>query len=228
MGIQDIKKLNADRIINGVTAVSALDLMRQNKLNGIKNPQALIDIFEEHKKDLGFGLLLKKYTDDMAKITPQMLSKAVDDSIPRVTPMFWSFRLMVGMGVLMLILYGLCLFFSLKGSFIHKPWLLKFAMIMIPAPWIAIEAGWFVAEYGRQPWTVYGILPTHLSVSNIDAGHVILSLAGFVLFYTILGIVEVFLMVKYVRLGPASLGTGRYDGEKTQVHLICPSDEQGV
>lgn len=228
LGIQDIKKLNADRIINGVTAVSALDLMRQNKLNGVKNPQALIDIFEEHKKDLGFGLLLKKYTDDMAKITPQMLSKAVDDSIPRVAPMFWSFRLMVGMGLLMLILYGLCLFFSLKGSFIHKPWLLKFAMIMIPAPWIAIEAGWFVAEYGRQPWTVYGILPTHLSVSNIDAGHVILSLAGFVLFYTILGIVEVFLMVKYVRLGPASLGTGRYDGEKTQVHLICPSDEQGV
>ena len=80
------------------------------------------------------------------------------------------------------LVWAVFIFFSLKGSFIHKPWLLKFAMIMIPAPWIAIEAGWFVAEYGRQPWTVYGILPTHLSVSNIDAGHVILSLAGFVLF----------------------------------------------
>lgn len=84
---------------------------------------------------------------------------------------------------------------------------------MLPAPWIAIEVGWFVAEYGRQPWTIYGMLPTHFSVSNISVTNVYLSLAGFVLFYTFLLIVEMYLMIKYVKKGPASLGTGRYDGE---------------
>ncbi len=106
----------------------------------------------------------------------------------------------------------------------QKKWLLKFAVLMIPAPWIAIESGWFVAEYGRQPWTVYGVLPTHLSVSNINVNSVLMSLAGFVAFYTILAIVEMYLMVKYVKIGPASLGTGKYYGEKTSPHLINPTD----
>lgn len=99
---------------------------------------------------------------------------------------------------------------------------------MLPAPWIAIEAGWFVAEYGRQPWTVYGVLPTHLSVSNIDVNNVIFSMIGFVVFYVILAIVEVYLMLKYVRLGPAGLGTGKYYGENNSVHLINPTDQQGA
>ncbi|MFB6349036.1 cytochrome ubiquinol oxidase subunit I [Moraxella sp. ZJ142] len=223
LGINDIKKLNEERITNGITAVKALDIMRANQTNGVDNPQALIDEFTAHKDDLGFGLLLKKYTSDMDAVTPAMIAQAVDDSVPAVTPMFWTFRVMVGMGFLMLILYALCLFFTLRGDFLSKPWLLKFALYMIPAPWIALEAGWFVAEYGRQPWTVYGVLPTHLSVSNIDAAHVLWSLLGFVLFYVILAVVEMYLMVKYVRLGPASLGTGKYFGEQSSAFLIKPN-----
>lgn len=221
LGIHDIKKINEARIKNGMTAVSLLDQMRADKAQGVQPSQAMIAQFEQVKSDLGFGLLLKKYTDDMATVTPQMIAQAVDDSVPSVTPMFWTFRVMVGMGVLMLSLYALCLLFVLKGNFMHKKWLLRFALMMIPAPWIAIEAGWFVAEYGRQPWTVYGVLPTHLSVSNIDANQVLWSLAGFVAFYGILFIIEMTLMVKYVRLGPASLGTGRYDGEQPSM-LINP------
>lgn len=142
--------------------------------------------------------------------------------------MFWTFRIMVSLGFLMLVLFALSLFFTIKGNFMEKKWLLKFAVIMLPAPWIAAEAGWFVAEYGRQPWTVYGILPTHLSVSNIAMGHVMWSLIGFVVFYAILFIIEVYLMQKYVRLGPASLGTGRYFGEKTDKNTINPNDFNGV
>ena len=85
---------------------------------------------------------------------------------------------------------------------------------MLPMPWVAIEMGWFVAEYGRQPWTIYGVLPTHLSVSNISVANVYGSLLGFVAFYTFLLIIEMYLMIKYVKKGPASLGTGRYDGEE--------------
>lgn len=84
---------------------------------------------------------------------------------------------------------------------------------MLPAPWLAAELGWFVAEYGRQPWTIYGVLPTHLSVSSLTPASVYGSLFGFVAFYTVLLVVEMYLMVKFARQGPGSLGTGRYDQE---------------
>ncbi|MDO5651754.1 MAG: cytochrome ubiquinol oxidase subunit I [Moraxella sp.] len=223
LGIHDIKKENRERILSGMTAVHALDTMRANKAAGETiNPQVLAN-FEAHKDNLGFGLLLKRYTDDVSTATPQMIQQATDDTIPRVAPMFWAFRIMVGMGFLMLLLFALSLFFTIKGSFMDKKWLLKFAVLMLPAPWIAIEAGWFVAEYGRQPWTVYGVLPTHLSVSNINAYNVLWSLIGFVGFYSILFVVEIYLMRKYVKIGPASLGTGRYFGEKSTPQLINPT-----
>ena len=85
---------------------------------------------------------------------------------------------------------------------------------MIPAPWIACELGWVVAEYGRQPWTIYGVLPTHLSTSTLSVGSIVFSLAGFIIFYTGLLIAEMYLMFKYARLGPSSLGTGKYDAEQ--------------
>ncbi len=215
IGIHDIKAINEQRIINGAKAVTLLDKLREN-------PQdtATVAEFEKVKDDLGFGLLLKKYTDDVSLATPEMIKKAADDTIPPIFPMFWSFRIMVGLGFLMLLLFVTALWSSVKGNFMQKPWLLKWALFMLPAPWLAIEFGWFVAEYGRQPWTIYGILPTHLSVSNISVTNVYLSLAGFVIFYTFLFIIEMYLMVKYARLGPASLGTGRYEGEnKKQVHI---------
>jgi len=84
---------------------------------------------------------------------------------------------------------------------------------MLPAPWIACELGWFVAEYGRQPWTIYGVLPTHLSVSTLSVNSLYGSLAGFIGFYTVLLVVEMYLMVKFARMGPGSLGTGRYSNE---------------
>lgn len=94
---------------------------------------------------------------------------------------------------------------------------------MLPAPWLAAEFGWFVAEYGRQPWTIYGMLPTYFSVSNISVANVYASLAGFVGFYTVLLMIEMYLMVKYARKGPASLGTGKYYGEDTHKVHVSPS-----
>jgi cytochrome bd ubiquinol oxidase subunit I len=92
----------------------------------------------------------------------------------------------------------------------QKRWLLRLAVWGIPLPWIAAETGWFVAEFGRQPWTISGILPTHMSVSSISAEQLWFSISGFILFYTVLLIIELYLMLKYVRLGPSSLHTGRY------------------
>jgi cytochrome bd ubiquinol oxidase subunit I len=207
-GIHEIKEKNRARIENGIHAVTALEVLRQHP----DDAQAKA-AFEQRKADLGFGLLLKKYVTDVRDATPEIIQKAVDSTVPRVTPMFWSFRIMVGLGFAMLALFGLAFWSTLKASCQAKPWLLKWALFMLPAPWIACELGWFVAEYGRQPWTIYGVLPTHLSVSTLSVNSLYGSLAGFVGFYTVLLVVEMYLMVKFARIGPGSLGTGRYQQE---------------
>ena len=207
-GITEIKAKNRTRIESGVHAVAALEALRKNR-----GDTAAKATFERHKADLGFGLLLKKYTVDVTQATPEMIQKAVDSTVPRVAPMFWAFRLMVGFGFLMLALFGLAFYQTLKGAAQDKRWLLRWSLWMLPIPWISCELGWFVAEYGRQPWTIYGVLPTHLSVSTLSVQSLYGSLAGFVGFYTLLLIVEVYLMVRFARQGPGSLGTGRYDRE---------------
>ena len=207
-GIKDIKEKNRERIVNGINAVTALDALRKNP-----DDTAMKARFESAKADLGFGLLLKKYVSSLDQVTPEIIDKAVNDTVPRVTPMFWSFRLMVGLGFLMLAIFGSALWFSVKGSFADQRWLLRSALYALPAPWLACELGWFVAEYGRQPWTIYGVLPTHMSVSTLSVGNLYGSLAGFIAFYTVLLIVEMYLMVKFAKQGPGSLGTGRYASE---------------
>ena len=207
-GIVDIKARNRERIVSGIQAVTALDAMRRDPHDATARAN-----FETHERDLGFGLLLKRYTEDVAQATPAQIQSAVDSTVPRVAPMFWSFRAMVGLGFLMLALFGLSFWSTLRAGVATKPWLLRCALWLLPAPWVAAELGWFVAEYGRQPWTIYGVLPTHLSASTLDVASVYGSLAGFIGFYTVLLIVEMFLMIKYARLGPGSLGTGRYQGD---------------
>ena len=207
-GIHEIKAKNRERIVNGITAVIALETLRKNRDDVIAKR-----VLEATKGDLGFGLLLKKYTTDVRQATPAMIDQAMHDTVPRVTPMFWSFRIMVGLGFAMLLLFGLSFWATLKGEFQTRPWLLRAAVLMLPAPWIACELGWVVAEYGRQPWTIYGVLPTHMSVSTLSVNSLYGSLAGFIGFYTVLLVVEVYLMQKFARQGPGSLGTGRYQFE---------------
>jgi cytochrome d ubiquinol oxidase subunit I len=207
-GIAEIKEKNRTRIESGMLAVTAMESLRKQKTD-----VAAKEVFEAHKKDLGFGLLLKKYTEDVSKATPEMIQMAVDSTVPNVAPMFWSFRIMVGLGFAFAILLGLSLFHTVNGTFLKQRWLMRWAVLFIPMPWIAAELGWFVAEYGRQPWTIYGVLPTHLSVSSLSVNSLYGSLAGFVLFYTGLLIIEMYLMVKFARKGPSSLGTGRYHSE---------------
>jgi cytochrome bd ubiquinol oxidase subunit I len=210
-GIIDVKQKNRARIINGIQAVAALEALRAQPDNA-----ALRTRFDSLKNDLGFGLLLKKYSDDVSKATPAMIDSAVNDTVPRVAPMFWSFRLMVAFGFSMLVLFSLATWYSVKGCFAQRRWLLKWALWFLPVPWLSCELGWFVAEYGRQPWTIYGVLPTHLSVSMLSVGSLYGSLAGFVGFYSLLLVVEMYLMVKFAKQGPGSLGTGRYENEVTQ------------
>jgi cytochrome d ubiquinol oxidase subunit I len=215
-GIREIKEKNRQRILSGITAVASLETMRANPAD-----EAARAAFAQHQADLGFGLLLKRYTNHVQDATPEQITKAVNDTVPHVAPMFFGFRLMVLFGVMMLSLFAVAFFYTLRGQCGNQRWLLRWAFWMLPVPWLASELGWFVAEYGRQPWTIYGVLPTHLSASTLSVGSLYGSIAGFLGFYTCLLVIEMYLMVKFARQGPGSLGTGRYDNEDGHGHAVA-------
>jgi cytochrome d ubiquinol oxidase subunit I len=207
-GIKEIRARNRERIVSGIDTVRALEALRKSP----KDP-ALKEAFEKRKADLGFGLLLRRYVTSMDDVTPEIIDRAAADTIPAVAPMFWGFRVMVAIGFALSLLFSLALWHSARNTFAERTWLLRWALLFIPMPWVAAELGWFVAEYGRQPWTIYGVLPTHLSVSTLSVATLWGSLAGFVAFYTLLIIAEVYLMFRFSRKGPSTLGTGRYQDE---------------
>lgn len=207
-GLSDLKKQHLERIIRGQEAYVLLQQYR----GGDKSP-ATVERFNEVSDDLGYGMLLTAYTDDVANATNEQIAQAVEDSIPAVGPLFWSFRLMVACGVSMLILFTLAFWHSARRTVQKPKWLLKFALFSLPLPWLASEAGWFVAEYGRQPWAIGEILPTHMAVSQLTVTDIWISLGTIVVLYTIFVIIEMWLMTKYARLGPSSLHIGKYDLE---------------
>ena len=210
-GLKDLYQDNLVKIRNGMIAYADLQKMRA----GQKDP-ATIAAFEKNRSNLGYGLLLKKYTSKVVDADDAMIAKAAKDSLPKVAPLFWSFRVMVACGFLMLIIFAMAFYYCATRVADQKRWLMKLAVWSIPLPWVAAETGWFVAEYGRQPWTISGVLPTHMSVSNLTTDQLWFSLMGFLVFYTILLIIEMFLMIKYVKLGPSSLHTGKYHFESTE------------
>lgn len=209
VGINPLVEKAAERIVNGQRAVTLLEALRKDTGNA-----ALRQQFDEVKADLGYGLLLKRFGNDVSKATPEQIREAALSTVPQVVPMYWSFRAMVGAGMASILVFLLASFFSLKGTITNYPKMLWAFVAALPLPWVACEMGWFVAEYGRQPWTIYEVLPVHLSVSSLTAGDLIGSILGFVLLYTALLVVEMWLMVRFAKLGPSALGTGRYFFER--------------
>lgn len=207
-GLKPIIAESQQRIVRGMHAYQLLQQLR----SGNYSP-ATVAAFKQYQGDLGYGLLLKRYTEKVTDATPAQIQQAANDSIPDVATTFWSFRIMVAMGFWMLFLFILANIFWLRGIW-DKKWFLRTLLYSMPVPWIAAEFGWAVAEVGRQPWVVNGILPTFMGSSSISVSQVHFSLWGFFVFYTTLFIVEIYLMFKYARLGPSSLHTGQYHFEK--------------
>ena len=165
---------------------------------------------QETSKDLGYGLLLKRYIDDVTQADEDMIDKAAWDNVPRVLPMFWAFHIMVALGFYFIILFLGAFYLASRDKLDRYRWFLKLSFLSLPLPWIAAELGWFVAEYGRQPWTIEGILPTFLSSSGTSSSIVMSTLIMFIVFYTILAVIDLKLLIKYVRLGPdQALGSER-------------------
>ena len=212
LGIDDLKARNEQRIRNGMVAYGLLQELRaEREAGGVSD--ATRSAFEAVKADLGYGLLLKQDVPDVVSADAAAIQAAVDRSIPKVWPLFFGFRIMVAAGFFMLVVFLLAFYESTRHHIGEKKWVLRMAFYSIPLPWIAAECGWIVAEYGRQPWSIGEILPTHLSASNLAAADVWSSLIAIVVFYIGLFIVEMFQMLHFVRKGPSSLGTGRYHFE---------------
>ncbi len=132
--------------------------------------------------------------------TVKGLKEWPEEERPPVTLTFWSFRLMVGLGFLFAVL-SILVFLKRKAPE-KSPWLLRLLPWVIPLPYLACEFGWMVAEVGRQPWIVYGLMKTSKAVSPIAPIQVAVSLAAFVLVYSLLGLVDFYLLFKYARKGP--------------------------
>ena len=198
-GINDLVAEAEDMIRSGLIAYDALMTIRAER---DATPPEVRATFEEHSADLGYAFLLKRYVDDPREATEAQIAQAAEDTVPGVAPLFWAFRVMVGLGFAFI---GVMAYFFYRSSFkgqTYPRWALWAAVAAIPTPWIAAELGWFVAEFGRQPWTVDGVLPTALSASHLSVADLLITLAGFMLFYSVLFVVEMGLMLKYIRKGP--------------------------
>src|SRR5439155_18394492 len=101
MGIADLKREHEARIRNGMVAYAALQRLRQ----GDTSPEGKSE-FDRTKSDLGYGLLLKKYTPKVVDATSEQIRRAADDTVPKVAPMFWSFRIMVAIAIWLLAIFA--------------------------------------------------------------------------------------------------------------------------
>jgi len=131
------------------------------------------------------------------------------DQRPNSLIVFWSFRVMVGLGLLMIALGAWGVWLRLKKRLFDSRGFLRMAMWMGPAGLVAVLAGWITTEAGRQPWVVYGVLRTADGASKIEAGPVALSLALFVLSYFFVFGVGIAYVLRLVRKGPQAFDTTR-------------------
>jgi cytochrome d ubiquinol oxidase subunit I len=216
-GINELVVEADQRIGRGIIAYAALQKLRANPNDGDARAT-----FELYVPDLGYALLLKRTMDDPTRATQADIALAAASTIPNVPVLFWSFRIMVACGLWFILLFGYSFWLASTRSLLRHRWYLRAALYSLPLPWLAAELGWIVAEYGRQPWAIEGVLPTALGVSSISTAQVATSLAGFILFYTALAIVDVMLMRKYIRKGPDGLGMWR------QAPMAAPGNPSAV
>ncbi|MDP9862407.1 MULTISPECIES: cytochrome ubiquinol oxidase subunit I [Streptosporangium] len=129
------------------------------------------------------------------------------DYRPVVGLAYWSFRLMIGFGALAALLALAGLWATRRGRLPRGPWFHRLAILGIGLPFLANSLGWIFTEMGRQPWTVFGIMRTAAAVSpGVDVTEVAVSLAGFTLIYAVLAVVEIRLLLKFIRIGPDDEG----------------------
>jgi cytochrome bd ubiquinol oxidase subunit I len=145
------------------------------------------------------------------------------DERPYVPIVFWSFRVMVGIGLVMIAMGLVSLYLRWLGRLYTTDWFLRLCMLCLPIGFIAIIAGWFTTETGRQPWVVYGHLRTAQAVSPaVDGASVLASLAVFFLAYAIVFGAGTYYLWRLAKAGPASEAQGGFRAARRP--LSAPGD----
>ena len=170
----------------GKKAVASLEAYKEARKAG---DQAAADThlvsFNQYKEFLGYGYLQRP-----------------EKAVPPVALSFYAFHIMVGLGTLFPLIFPANLYFAKKGTLADRKWLLGFGTITYFLALIASQAGWVVAEVGRQPWTIQGLLPVTVARTNLTTGTVQTTFYMFLALFTLLLIAEISIMVKQISIGP--------------------------
>ena len=183
-GIEDLKETGTQRITEGKKALTAFKAYRKKGATEAEKAQALAE-FNAHKADFGYGYL-----------------DSADDLVPSVPLCFWTFRLMIGLGCAVVLIFLLSLWFAYKKQLERFRWYHLAAIAACPCVWIAGQCGWILAEVGRQPWAIDGLLPINAAVSSVTAASVITTTLIFLVLFTALLLAEVKIMTKAIEEGP--------------------------
>ncbi len=174
------------KIEQGKIALTALDKYKvARKADDRPAAAAALQTFNRHKEYLGYGFLNRP-----------------EEAIPPVALTFNSFHVMVILGMLFIAVFLASLFFGLRGNLERQRWLLLPNTLMFVIGMIASQAGWVVAEVGRQPWAIQGLLPVTVARSNLSSGTVQFTFFMFLLLFTVLLVAEIRIMTKQVVIGP--------------------------
>ena len=195
-GINDILNGYTDNDGNVIPSVAekmqrgrtALDALAQYRALRDSDPAAAAEaraILDENVQYMGYGHLEKP-----------------EDVIPPVGVVFWAFRFMIGLGMLMLLELVVVGWLAWKDKLADKKWLLIAALCCIPLVYICGQAGWVVAEVGRQPWTIQGLLPVNVAISSLSAGAVKTTFFVFLAIFTLFLVIEIRILIGAIKKGP--------------------------
>ena len=173
----------ADKMAMGRQALDALAVYRSAD-DPLVKAEAL-DVLNANVQYMGYGHLSQP-----------------EDVIPPVGIVFWSFRLMIGLGMLIALVLLFCLYAVWKDKLGKWKWLLWASIICIPLVYICGQSGWVVAEVGRQPWTIQGLLPVNVAISSLSAAAVKTTFFVFLAVFALFLIIEIRILIRAIGKGP--------------------------
>jgi len=177
-----------EKIDIGKKSIDALNAYKNAKKDGnTTEAETQLKIFKDNYKYFGYGYYFGRDPHEL---------------IPPVKLSFYAFHTMVGLGTYFIVFFILILYLVLKNRIVDNKLVLRTAIWTIPLAYIAQEAGWIVAEVGRQPWVIQDLMPTIAAVTKIDSSNVIITFFLFTAVFTALLIAEIKIMMRSIKNGP--------------------------
>ena len=181
-----VRHLSAEeKMQRGKTALNAFESYRTLKDSDHQAAEEARQILDENVDYFGYGYIENR-----------------EELVPNVTLIYWAFRVMVGFGTFLLLLMIVVLWMEYKKKLVNMRWLQWISLLSIPLVYLAGQAGWIVAEAGRQPWTIEGLLPVNAAVSSVSVGAVQTTFFLFVAIFTLFLVIETRIIIKAIKQGP--------------------------